>query len=181
MQLIDSFDLKTLFTLVSVVLFLHEMEEWNIDEYHRKNYTDLKVKETKLSVRLWLFFLSAVGFIWAFVANIIPNMMISTVFFMLLIDLLFLNGMQHVLISVKTKKYNPGLLFGGIIGLMANVLVVVKIVVDQIIPIWLLTLLLLVVIPGIIQTIKSLKTTQMPGMLIRILEFSLKLEKLMTQ
>ncbi|MBN2005495.1 MAG: HXXEE domain-containing protein [Anaerolineae bacterium] len=174
-------DLKTLFTLVAFVLFLHEMEEWNIDEYHKKHYTDLKVTETKLSVRLWLFFLSAVGFIWAFVANVIPLVMVSAAFFMLLIDFVFLNGVQHVLISMKTRKYNPGLLFGGIIGLIVNVLVVVKIVVDQVMPVGLLIAFLLLVIPGIIQTIKSLKTTRMPGMLVKILEFSLELEKLMTQ
>ncbi len=181
MKIIEFFDLKTLFTLVAFVLFLHEMEEWNIDEYHRENYTDLKVTETKLSVRLWLFFLSAVGFVWAFVANIIPDVPVSTIFFMVLIDFVFLNGIQHILISVKTGKYNPGLWFGGIVGVVFNIFVIARIAMEQVMPVWLLIALLLLVAPGIVQTIKSLRTTQMPGMLVRILEFSLKLEAWMTQ
>lgn len=178
---IELIDMKTLFVLVAAVLFLHELEEWNIDEYHRKNYTETTVKETKLSVRLWLFFLSAIGFLWAFIASLIPNALIGTVFFMLLVDFTSLNGIQHVLISLKTKKYNPGLLFGGLAGLSLNTLVIAKILAGQILPLWLLTLLLLLIVPGLVQTIKGLKETRMPKMLVKILEFSLKLEKIMTE
>lgn len=172
--------LKKIFFIVPLVLFIHEMEEWNIYHYHKKNYTNGVFEETILGTRLWLFFLSIIGFVWTTICYIIPNTTISSILMMLLIDFTLLNAIQHIVVSLKTKKYNPGLIFGGFIAIIVAIIVIKNILYHSIIPNWGVVLILFLIIPILIESIISSKNNKLPKMLVGILRFSAKLDKFMS-
>lgn len=168
--------MKNVFFIIPLVLFIHEMEEWNIYHYHKNNYASEIPGETILGTRLWLLFLSLVGFVWTTICYLIPNLVVSTVVMMLLIDFTILNSIQHIVQSIKTKKYNPGLVFGGIIAMIVAVIVIKNILYHNILPTWSVIVLLCLIIPTLIETIISSKKNNLPKMLEWILKFSSKLE-----
>ena len=149
MEFLQLIDLKTLYFIVPIVLFIHEMEEWNIFYFHKNSYSNNLNDETVLGTRLWLFFLSLIGFVWTSVCFIIPNAVVSISIMMVLVDFTLLNSIQHIGLTIKIKKYNPGFIFGGIIGMLSAFIVIAKIVIDAQFPNWLLIVLLLIVLPGI--------------------------------
>jgi hypothetical protein len=157
------------------------MEEWNIYRFHIENYSNKIPGETILGGRLWLFFLSIFGFAWTTLCYFVPNRLFSTTLMMLLIDFTILNGIQHVVLSIKIKKYNPGLIFGGIVALTTDIVLIGNIAHRNILPVWALVGLLFLVLPFLIETAISSKKNKMPKMLVWILNFSTKLEKAMVE
>jgi hypothetical protein len=121
---------RVFFIIIPFVLFIHEMEEWNIVKYHQENYEN-KIDENNLGTRLWLFLLSLTG-----------------------------------------------LIFGGILGTTLSILFDIKIVGEEIIPLWLfLTVTLMEFIPAIVDTVQSRKTNRMPKLIIQICRISNFLER----
>ena len=181
MEFLKLADLKTLYFIVPVILFIHEMEEWDIFFFHKNNYRNNLIDETVLSTRLWLLFLSVTGFVWTAVCYIIPNAVVSNAIMMVLVDFTLLNSIQHIGMTIKIKKYNPGFIFGGIIGMLGALTIIAKIVIDAQFPDWLLLLLVVLVIPGIADSVIQSKKNELPEMVKYILLFSKKLEKLMIE
>jgi hypothetical protein len=97
---------------------------------------------------------------------------------MLLVDFVLLNSVQHIGLTAKTKKYNPGFIFGGIFGLLSACFVVWRIIAANTIPVWATAALLCLIIPGIIESAISSKKNKLPKMVEWILRFSGKLEKI---
>jgi hypothetical protein len=128
-----------------------------------------------------LIFLSLTGFLWTIGCYFIPNTAVSTLVMMLLVDFVLLNAIQHVGLTAKTKKYNPGFIFGGIFGLLSAGFVVWRIIATNTIPVWAVAALLCLIIPGIIESAISSKKNKLPRMVEWILHFSGKLEKIMTE
>jgi hypothetical protein len=179
---INSLDLqaiKSLFFIIPVILLIHELEEWNIYEFHKNNYSSRVDDETKLGGRLWLIFLSLFGFFWTLICYFIPDIVIATILMMLLVDFTLLNSIQHIGLSIKIKKYNPGFIFGGLVALFAAMILIWKIMTYSIIPVWVLVILLCLVIPGVIETALSSRKNKLPKMVEWILRFSHKLENIL--
>jgi hypothetical protein len=171
--------IKSIFFIIPVILLIHELEEWNIYEFHKNSYSSNVKEETKLGGRLWLIFLSLFGFCWTLICYLVPNVIIGTILMMLLVDFVLLNSIQHIGLSIKTKKYNPGLIFGGIFGLLSACFVVWRIIATSMIPVWTVAALLCLIIPGIIESAISSRKNKLPKMVEWILRFSCKLEKIM--
>ncbi len=172
--------LRKLFFVVPIVLFIHEMEEWNIFHYHQKNYQTGEIKESILGTRLWLFFLSLIGFVWTAICYLIPNLTISTAIMMILIDFTILNSLQHIVLTLKTKKYNPGFLFGGLIAIFVAIIAIMNILYHKIIPTWGMILLLCLILPVLIESAINVKNGKLPLILKGVLKFSEKLEIFMS-
>jgi len=170
--------IRSLFFIIPVILLIHELEEWNIYDFHKNSYSSGVNEETRLGGRLWLIFLSLFGFCWTLICYFIPNLIVGTIVMMLLVDFTLLNSIQHIGLSIKTKKYNPGFIFGGLFALLAVVFFVWKIIQIDILPVWVLIVLLGIIMPGIIESALSSKNNKLPKMVVWILHFSYKLEKL---
>lgn len=181
MEIIYSTNIKYLFFIIPVILFIHEMEEWNIYYYHKRTYSNRIQNETILSGRLWLIFLSMLGFIWIMIVYFIPGTITSSIIMMLLIDFTLLNSIQHIGLTIKTRKYNPGFIFGGIIGLVAAFFIIGLLVTRDVLPIWLIIILMCLIIPGLIDTIIRSKKNKLPKMVEWILVFSARIEKFLSE
>lgn len=179
--MILSISIKTFFNLIPVVLFLHEMEEWNIVEFHRKNYK-IQFNETNMSERLWLFILSLIGLFFSILCQNINNEVIANSIFLILTTFLTINGLQHLLLTISIKKYNPGFIFGGLIGTSLSILYDIKLLHESIIPLWIfLAITLLEFVPATYDTIKSRKRNSLPNMIVQILRFANFVERKMRE
>jgi hypothetical protein len=176
---LDLQTIKSLFFIIPMILLIHELEEWNIYEFHKNNYSSGVNEETKLGGRLWLIFLSLFGFCWTLICYFIPDIVIGTILMMLLVDFTLLNSIQHIGLSIKIKKYNPGFIFGGLVALLAAIILIWKIMTYPIIPVWVLVILLCMVIPGVIESVLSSRKNKLPKMVEWILRFSHKLESIL--
>jgi hypothetical protein len=181
MQSLANIDLKALFYVVPVILFIHEMEEWNIYDFHKNAYASHTVAETKLSGRLWLLFLSLFGFVWTIFACALPGIRLETIVFMLLIDFTLMNGIQHVSLSLQTHRYNPGLIFGGIIGLLGDALVLWRVIADGILPAWLVAVLVAPILPPLLESFAAKSKSRLPRSITVLLRFASFLEHKMTE
>ena len=160
------------YIIIPFVLFLHEMEEWNIVKFHKENYT-IQFNETNMTERLWLFMLSLIGVFFGMICTNIPNEVISNSIFLILVTFLLINGLQHILLTIVLKKYNPGFIFGGLLGTALCLLYDIKIVIESVIPLWLFVCItLLEFIPATIDTITSRRRNGLPQMIVQILRFS---------
>ncbi|TCS36767.1 HXXEE domain-containing protein [Reinekea marinisedimentorum] len=161
--------LDAFYALTALVLFLHEMEEWNIAKFHSENYEN-SLDESNLSARLWLFILSLTGLFFCILATVISSPAISASIFLILSTFLTINGLQHILLTVITQKYNPGLFFGGIVGTSLAMAFAIKVISEEVVPLWIfITITLLEFIPAIYDTVKSRKNNRLPNMVIQIL------------
>jgi hypothetical protein len=173
--------IRQLFILIPLVLFLHEMEEWNIVKFHKSNY-DMKIDETNLSERLWLFILSLIGLLFSIVCINISSKIISCSLFLVLVTFLIVNGLQHLLLSAVMGKYNPGFIFGGVFGTVLGVYFDIKLIVEGIIPLWIfVTINIIWFVPTVIDTIISRKENKLPNMIVQILRFSRFVERKLSE
>ena len=172
---------KFFFIAIPSVLFLHEMEEWNIVRFHKYNYT-IQYNETNMTERLWLFMLSLIGLFFSIICINIPNKIISNSIFLILATFLLINGLQHILLSILLRKYNPGFVFGGILGTALSLLYDIKIVSESVIPLWLfICITLLEFVPAGIDTVTSRRKNSLPQMIVQILRFSRFVEAKMNE
>lgn len=176
-----SVSIKYLYFPIAGLLFIHELEEWNIYKYHKSMYSNTNQNESNLSNRLWLLFLSVVGLLLSTICYNIENLFISAMIYMFLVDFILLNSIQHILLSLKTKKYNPGFVFGGIFSFIVSLLFIYKIIAFSIIPLWIISIFLLAVIIALIETILSAKKNKLPYVVVQILRFSRYLEKIIAR
>lgn len=176
-----SIGMEVLIFIIPIILFIHEMEEWNIYKFHQENYSSNVHGETILSGRLWLIFLSLFGFCWTILCYLIPSIVISSILMMFLIDFTILNSIQHIGLSIKIRKYNPGLIFGGVIALSVAVMIITEMISRGILPLWVVIILLCLIVPFIVETAISSKKNKLPKMVEWILNFSIKLEKVLSE
>jgi hypothetical protein len=155
MDAINLIGFKQIIWAVPTILLLHELEEWNIKKWHEKYFTNFP-HETNLSLRMWLLFLSLIGFVWTTIAFLIPNNTISAIWMYLLIDFTLFNGLQHLGGLFKFKQFhNPGSFFAVLCGIPADIYITYRILIENLIPVWGIIVLLALIIPGIIETVKA--------------------------
>jgi hypothetical protein len=152
---LNGIDFRKLVWSVPIVLFLHEMEEWNqIDWYHRHNVNIGQL--TNLDERSWLLFLSILGFVWT-ACSLIPRSAKGTAYIMTpLMVIIFADGIRHLLWVVSHLEFQPGFIFGTVITFIVCTYLFVRAVKDKLIPIWYpLVLTAVIFIPVIIDTVSA--------------------------
>jgi len=168
------------FVVIPLVLFIHEMEEWNIVKFHRENFA-IQFDETNMSERLWLFILSLIGLFFSIICFNISNAAIANSIFLILVTFTLINGIQHLLMTILTKKYNPGFIFGGLLGTTFGAMYDVKLVAEAIVPLWVFIPITILIIPAMIDTAKSRIDNKLPAMIAQILRFSRFVERKMSE
>jgi len=153
-ELLNSFSFRSIIWLIPIIMLLHELEEWNILEWYKKNYIDLPMS-TKQSIRIWLLGISFVGFIWTAIAYLIPNPAIAAFFIILFIAFTLQNGLQHLYWLLYFKTYSPGFVFSFLLGIPVNVYICYRILEENLLPVWTIIVVNLFIIPGLVETVKA--------------------------
>jgi hypothetical protein len=174
-------NIKSLFALVPLVLLLHELEEWNNHSYHESNFAAGESIETNLSERLFLVFLSLTGFVWVAICSFISNLAVCAALNLLLVDFTLLNGLEHLAITAKKRRYYPGFICGGVIGTALDIVIIYKVGSENVLPLWLVAMLVALVVPGLIDAVAQSRKNRLPKFVKAIARFSLELEKAFTR
>jgi len=148
---LNTLELRQAIWIVPIILLFHELEEWNIHIWHVKNSMDVP-GETTLSTRMWILFLSLVGFLWTAVAFLIPNASISVGVMYALVCFTLLNGVQHLIAFLKFKKYNPGFFFSVVFGIPAGSYITYQILSQGLLPVWMLIAFWILILIGLAAT-----------------------------
>ncbi|MFA5658209.1 MAG: HXXEE domain-containing protein [Oscillospiraceae bacterium] len=150
---LENLNFRAWIWVIPLMLFLHEMEEWNILKwYHSTNNTP--PKSTNLSCRIWLFIMSIWGFAVTALAYCIPNKYISSGIILFLVVFTTFNGLQHIYWLFAFKKYAPGVIFSSL-GIIAGVLLSASALIKEITsPIYII-ILYTITIPFLIATIHA--------------------------
>ncbi len=172
LSIINLVEFKHIIWIIPVTLLVHELEEWNIVNWHKKNFTN-GLEETYLSTRMWELFLSLVGFAWTAIAFFIPNNTVASIWLLVLVDFTLLNGLQHLYLLFHLKRYNPGLFFSNVFGIPAAVYIACRILVEGFLPFWALIIFALLIVPGLVSTVNS--RDKMPKMIYIVNNIGIKL------
>ncbi|MEW6184526.1 MAG: HXXEE domain-containing protein [Thermodesulfobacteriota bacterium] len=93
---------------------LHELEEWNILRWYRRNYVDLPPSSDQ-AVRAWIVLVVLIGCIWCAAATLPGNPVFAAYVFLPAIAVALQNALQHVYWLLYFRQYAPGIvtsLFG---------------------------------------------------------------------
>ena len=140
--------------LFVIAFTLHEMEEWNILRWYQRNYVDLP-QSTDKAVRVWIVFVILVGFIWCAVATVPGNPIFAAYVFLPAIAVAVQNALQHVYWLFHFKQYAPGIITSIFCLIPFGAYLAIQAVWQNYVPIWYVVILILLLTPGLIQTVQS--------------------------
>jgi hypothetical protein len=133
---------------------LHELEEWNILRWYQRNYIDLP-PSTNRAVRAWIIFVVLVGFIWCAAATLPGHPVFAAYVFLPAIAVALQNALQHVYWLIYFKQYAPGIITSVFCLIPLGVYLVIRALEHNLVPIWYAGILILLIIPGLVQTVKA--------------------------
>lgn len=157
---LKNFNFRKLIFLVPIMLFLHEMEEWNILNWYHRHGIELPQGMTNLDARTWLLFISLIGFLWAMVSLIPKNRKISGYIIVTAIFICLINSIQHLVLIFSYHEYTPGFMFGFIISVPIYIYIIIRAINDKIISLWYpVVISVIVLIPISLDAIHTLRGT----------------------
>ena len=96
--------------LFLVVFIIHELEEWNIAQFERRNFIGLPSFHTKKNARLWIGVICTVALVWCAIATLPGNPSFAAYLFLPAIMLAVGNAFQHIFWALHFRQYAPGLI-----------------------------------------------------------------------
>ncbi|MBN1146020.1 MAG: HXXEE domain-containing protein [Anaerolineales bacterium] len=133
---------------------LHELEEWNILHWYQRNYTDLPPSSHK-AVRLWIIFVILIGVAWCAAATIPGNPVFAAYVFLPAIAVVMQNALQHIYWLIFFRQYAPGIITAAFCLIPLGIYIANRAVQENLAPIWYVGILILLIIPGLVQTVKA--------------------------
>jgi hypothetical protein len=132
---LNSISFRTIIWALPVVFLFHELEEWNILVWYERFYVDMPAS-TDFSVRIWIITISLAGFLLTGLTLIPKNPKVTAYLIVPLIALTVSNGLQHEYWLFYFKAYAPGVVFGGVIGVVLGVYIIYRAIAEKSIPFW---------------------------------------------
>lgn len=151
---INNLDFLTVLWLFPVAFALHEAEEWNIMKWYHRNFTDLP-PATDRSARTWIVFVSLVGFVWCAVAVLPGNPAVGAFVFLPAIAIGMQNALQHIYWLFDFRQYAPGVVTSVLLLIPIVFYITVRAVQQGFAPIWYVAIWSLLILPGLVQTVKA--------------------------
>lgn len=151
---LNSMDFRNIIWFIPIILFFHELEEWNILKWYKENYSDLP-QSTNRSIRVWLIGISLVGFTLTAICFFVPYDIITALLICMLIAITLQNGLQHLYWLIYFKKYAPGVVFSVLFGIPVDIYICFRMLKENLVSIWVLIIICVLIIPGLMETVKS--------------------------
>lgn len=140
--------------LLPVAVALHEAEEWNILGWYHRNFVNLPAK-THASIRTFLVFLTLLGFLWTALAALPNNPTIAAFVVLPFAAGAFLNALQHLFYTLYFRQYAPGVITSVVLYLPIVGYLTARAIEENLVPVAYVVVLVLLVIIGLIQTMKA--------------------------
>ncbi len=134
---------------------LHEFEEWNIDQFEHEHFEGIPPAATDRSARLWILFISLVGFIWCMVATVPGSPEIAAWVILPAIAVMLQNAIQHIVWSVYFRAYAPGVISAALLLIPSGSYILARALQQSYIPAWYAFVWVAFVAAGFAQTVKA--------------------------
>lgn len=151
---LNQMSFMTVIWLFPVALALHEAEEWSILGWQQRNFVNLPPK-TNASIRTTLVFVTLLGFLWTAFAAISNNPKIAALMILLFAVIGFLNSLQHLFYTLYFRQYAPGVIMSVVFLLPISVYLTARAIQENLVPVIYAVVLGILVILGLIQTMKA--------------------------
>ena len=138
---------------------LHELEEWNITKFERRNFVEFPSTATAQSARAWIAFICTVGVVWCAAATLPGSPVFAAYLFSPALVAMLLNAIQHVYWSFLFSQYAPGVITSVVLLIPLNGYLLVRSVLHGYIPIWYGSVLVGGLVLGLINTVTTGKQT----------------------
>jgi len=139
--------------LFYLVFVLHEVEEWNIDQFEHKNFIGLPPAATDRSARMWIAFVCLVGLIWCAVATLPGNPTVAAWIFLPAVAIMIENALQHVFWSLYFRQYSPGVVSAVLLLIPMGCYIIAWAVGQGYAPAWYAAVWVVLIVAGCVQTV----------------------------
>jgi asparagine N-glycosylation enzyme membrane subunit Stt3 len=160
--------------LFAVAYALHEAEEWNSLGWHQRSFADLPPGETDRSIRVFLVLASVVVLGWAGLVTVWGDPRVAAYLFLPTVAVIVQNALQHVYWQLAFREYAPGIVTSVLLLIPGTVVLAVAAVQRDYVPLWYVLVLAILLVPGLIQTVRAGHSLTPP--LRAILRFSVALD-----
>lgn len=147
-------DFLTWLWIFTAAFALHEVEEWNILRWYQHSYVDLPPSTNK-AVRAWIVFAVLVGFVWCAAATLPGSPVFAACVFLPAIAVAVQNALQHVYWLFYFKQYAPGIITAVFCLIPSGIYLAIRAIGENLVPVWYVGILLLLIIPGLVQTVRA--------------------------
>ena len=133
---LEALNFSTTLWLFVAAFVLHEVEEWNITAFERRNFVDLPVTFTEANGRAWLIFVCVIAVTWCAVATLPGNPKLAAFVVLPAVALAMANALQHVFWTIYFRQYAPGVVTAVLLLLPLGVLAFIIATHRQLVPLW---------------------------------------------
>ena len=152
LQKLDNIDIRKYIYIFPFVALFHELEEWNILEWHRAVNTGVP-DVTDLHLRTFFIIVSLLQFVLIGI-SLIPKSRKATYYILIpVMALAMTNGIQHLIWLVQLRIYAPGVIFGFFFGVPLSSNILYRIMKERIVEQWYLIAFGGVILAGIVRTL----------------------------
>ena len=140
--------------LFPLAVVLHEAEEWNLVRWYERNYDDL-LPMTNKSARIVLVLMSSAFLLWSAVAIVTQSPKVAALILLPAMAIVLQNALQHVYWLFYFRQYAPGAVTAVLLLLPTVGYLAARAVQQHYAPIWYVVALMVLNIPGLIQTVQA--------------------------
>ncbi len=137
------------------IFILHELEEWNIDRFERRNFTGLPAAATDKSARLWIACVILIGLVWILAAALPGRPAIAAWIFLPAVAILVQNALQHIYWSLYFRQYAPGAVTSVLLLIPLGLFIFLQALQRGYIPAWYAAIWAAFILAGSVQTVLS--------------------------
>ena len=149
----------TLVWLVWLSFVVHELEEWKITEFERRNFEGFPATATARSAHGWIAFICTVGLVWCAAATFPGNLTFAAYLFLPALVLMLLNALQHVYWSLLFRQYAPGVITAVVLLIPLTVYLIMQAALRAYVSRWYIAMLMAGLVFGFVHTAVTGKHT----------------------
>jgi hypothetical protein len=147
-------DFLAVLWLFPIAFALHEAEEWNIVAWERRTFEGVE-HATDRGARTWLVFITLIYFLWCGAATLPGNPALAAFVFLPAVAIAVQNALQHVYWSFHFRQYAPGVVTSVLLLIPTGGYVVARAVRQGHAPVWYAALWVVLILLGLVQTIRA--------------------------
>jgi hypothetical protein len=140
--------------LFPIAFALHEAEEWNIVAWERRSFEGME-HATVRGARTWLVFISLIYFLWCAAATLPSNPVLAAFVFLPAVAIAVQNALQHAYWAFHFRQYAPGVATSVLLVIPTGGYIVTRAVQGGYAPVWYVSVLAVLILPGLVQTVRA--------------------------
>jgi hypothetical protein len=143
--ILNNTDFMHVLWIFVIAFIIHEVEEWNITEFERRNFVNVPATATKQNALIWIGFVCTLAFMWCAAATLPGSPMIAAYVFLPAIALVIGNAFQHIFWTCYFKQYAPGIVTVVLLLIPLGSYAVVRAVQQGYVPLWYAAVLIVLI------------------------------------